>query len=154
MAVELKLTHVQGDRRLYALEGVGTLRLNGWGSRTATAEAGGQSWRIVRRGTLRRVTEIADAAGTPVGEFSERRGRRACLLRWGDRELTLQRASRWRQHYELADGGRELAVLDGKGWGRRPVKVTLEQPGAVEPGLLLFAAFVVRGLAQDAAAAA
>jgi hypothetical protein len=27
-------------------------------------------------------------------------------------------------------------------------------PGAIEPGLLLFAAFIVRGLAEDAGAAA
>ena len=44
----------------------------------------------------------------------------------------------------------ELAVFDGKGWGRRPVEVVVEDSAAVEPGLLLFAAFVVRGLAEDA----
>jgi hypothetical protein len=47
-----------------------------------------------------------------------------------------------------------LAILDGKGWGQRPVKVTVDDAGAVEPGLLLFAAFVVRGLAEDAGASA
>jgi len=51
----------------------------------------------------------------------------------------------------VTGGDRELAVLDGKGWGSRPVKVTVVvEPDAVEPGLLLFAAFVVRGLARDA----
>jgi hypothetical protein len=54
----------------------------------------------------------------------------------------------------LADGERELAVLDGKSWGRRPVKVTVDDSDAVDPGLLLFAAFVVRGLAEDAGGAA
>ena len=49
---------------------------------------------------------------------------------------------------------RELAVLDGKGWGSRPVAVSVDDPAAVEAGLLLFAAFVVRGLAEDANAAA
>lgn len=34
------------------------------------------------------------------------------------------------------------------------VRITLDEPGAVEPGLLLFAAFVVRGLAEDAGSAA
>lgn len=52
------------------------------------------------------------------------------------------------------DGEQELALLDGKGWGRRPVEVTIDDPGAVESGLLLFAAFVVRGLAEDAGSAA
>jgi hypothetical protein len=47
-----------------------------------------------------------------------------------------------------------LAVLDAKSWGRTPVKVTVDDPGAVDPGLLLFAAFVVRGLAEDASSAA
>jgi hypothetical protein len=45
-------------------------------------------------------------------------------------------------------------VLDGRGWGRRPVKVSVDDPDALEPGLLLFAVFVVRGLAEDAGTAA
>jgi hypothetical protein len=45
-------------------------------------------------------------------------------------------------------------VLDGKGWGRRAVNVTVDTLDAVEPGLLLFAAFVVRSLAEDAHGAA
>jgi len=45
-------------------------------------------------------------------------------------------------------------ILDGKGWGRRPVKVTVDDAEALEPGLLLFAAFVVRGLAEDSGGAA
>jgi hypothetical protein len=74
---ELELNRTPDDRRVYALEGVGTLRLEGLASRTATAEAGGSSWRITRHGL-----------------------------------------------------------------------------GAIEPGLLQFAAFVVRGLAEDAGGAA
>jgi hypothetical protein len=34
------------------------------------------------------------------------------------------------------------------------VKVTIDDPNAVDPGLLLFATFVVRRLAEDAAAVA
>jgi hypothetical protein len=34
------------------------------------------------------------------------------------------------------------------------VKVTVDDPAALDPGLLLFAAFVVRGLAEDASSAA
>jgi hypothetical protein len=45
-------------------------------------------------------------------------------------------------------------LLDGKDWGRRPVKITIDDPDAVDAGLILFAAFVVRGLAEDAAASA
>jgi hypothetical protein len=71
-------------------------------------------------------------------------------LRWAGRELELRAASTWRARYALADRDRELAVLDGKSWGRRPVKITVDDLGALDPGLLLFAAFVVRGLAEDA----
>ena len=75
---------------------------------------------------------------------------RGGTLRWSDREFTLRPASSWRERYALADGDRGAAVLDGKGWGRRPVKVIVDDLGAVEPGLLLFAAFIVRGRAEDA----
>jgi len=152
--VDLELTRTPGDRRLYALEDVGTLRLEGWGSRRATAEAGGDSWHMARRGFWQRVIDATDASGAVAGEFEPRLMRRGGTLRWGDRELELRPASLWRQRYALADGDHELAVLDGKSWGRRPVKVTVEDPGAIEPGLLLFAAFVVRGLAEDASTAA
>ncbi len=80
--------------------------------------------------------------------------RRGGALRWGGRELALRPASRWRERYALVDGERELVLLDGKGWGKRPVTVTVDDPGAVELGLLLFAAFGVRGLAEDTNAAA
>jgi hypothetical protein len=65
------------------------------------------------------------------------------------RELTLRPSSAWRERYALAEDDRELATLEGKGWGRRPVKVTVGDGEVTEPGLLLFAAFVVRGLAED-----
>jgi hypothetical protein len=151
---DLELTRTPGDRRVYALEGVGTLRLEGWGSRRATAETGEDWWRIARRGFWQRIIDATDSAGAVAGEFEPRLVRRGGTLRWGDRELELRPASLWRERYALAEGERELVLLDGKGWGRRPVKVTVEDPGAIEPGLLLFAAFVVRGLAEDASAAA
>lgn len=150
---DLELKRAPGDRRLYALDGVGTLRL-GFASRTATAEADAASWRIGRRGFWRRAIEATDAAGVAVGEFEPRGLRRGGTLRWAGRALTLRPASHWRERYALADGDRELATFDGKGWGRRPVTITVDDPGAVEPGLMLFAAFVVRGLAEDAGAAA
>jgi hypothetical protein len=150
---DLELKRTPDDRRRYALEGVGTLRLEGFVSHAATAEAGGSSWRIARPGFWRRVIEATDAAGAAVGEFEPRGLRRGGRLRWAARELTLCPASHWRERYSLADGDRELVILDGKGWGRRPVTVTVDDPGAIEPGLLLFAAFVVRGLAGDAGGA-
>jgi hypothetical protein len=151
---DLRLTRTADDRRLYALESVGSLRFEGWTSRRATAEAAGDSWRFARRGFWGRGMEAVDAAGVAVGAFEPRTWRRGGTVRWDGRELTLRPASMWRERYALADGERELVILDGKGWGRRPVKVSVEDPGAIEPGLLLFAAFIVRGLADDAASAA
>ena len=151
---DLELTRTQEDRRLYSLEGVGTLRLQGLLSRSAIAEAEGQSWRFTTRGFLRRRVKASDASGTGMGEFEPRTLRRGGIVRWGGRELALRPSSSWRERYVLADGDRELALFDGKGWGRRPVKVTVDEPGSIEPGLLLLAAFVVRGLAEDAGAAA
>jgi hypothetical protein len=147
---DLELTRTEGDRRLYALEGVGTLRLQGLFSRSATAEADGASWEIVRSGFWPQRTEATDAAGTVVGEFEPlgllRRGGRCAGPAGSSNCARPARGAR----YALADRDRELAVLDGKSWGRRPVKITVDDLGALDPGLLLFAAFVVRGLAEDA----
>jgi hypothetical protein len=152
--VDLELTRTPSDRRLYVLEGVGTLRLECFGSRAAKSEADGRSWRLARRRFWERGIQATDPTGAVVGEFEPRTIRRGGALRWAGHELSLRPASAWRERYALADGDRELAFLDGKGWGRRPVKVSIDDPGAVEPELLLFATFVVRGLAEDAGAAA
>jgi hypothetical protein len=152
--VELELTRTPNDRRLYSLQGIGTLRLEGFGSRAATAEADGGSWRLARRRWWQGDIQATDATGTVVGEFEPRTIRRGGAIRWAGQELSLRPASAWRERYALAYGDRELALLDGRGWGQRPVKVSIDDPGAVEPGLLLFATFVVRGLAEDAGAAA
>ena len=150
---DLELTRTSGDRRLYALEGVGTLRLEGIASWKATVRTPTGSWRLARRGLTGRRVEAADLAGTVVGEFEARSIRRGGALRWDAQELALRPASSWRERYALADGDRELALLDVKGWGKRPVKVTVDDPQAIDPGLLLFAVFVTRALAEDAAGA-
>jgi hypothetical protein len=151
---ELELTRTPGDRRLYALEGIGTLRLLGWWSRAASAEADGRSWEFARNGLFRTIVTASDAAGSPVGEFRSNGLKRGGTVEWAGRELKLGAASMWRERYALSDGDRELAVIEGKGWGKRPVKVTVDDPGATDAGLLLFAAFVVRALAEDASSAA
>jgi hypothetical protein len=151
---DLELARTPDDHRVYALDGVGTLRVGGLWSRGATAAAADRSWQIDRTGFWKRGLQASDAAGSVVGEFKPSGMRRGGPLRWGERELALRPASAWRERYALADGERELALLDGKGWGKRPVKITVQDPAAVEPGLLLFAAFVVRGLAEDAAVVA
>ena len=151
---ELELERAPGDRRLYVLAGVGSIHFTGLFSRGATAEANGERWRLSRRGLFGRSAGALDEIGVTVGTFEPRSIRRGGEITWGGRQLTLRPASAWRERYALAEGETELALLDGKGWGRRPVAISVEDSAEVEPGLLLFAAFVVRGLAEDAGAMA
>jgi hypothetical protein len=150
--LELELTRSATDRRTYELAGVGSIRLPSIFARgPALATADGGSWRLERR-LWSRAAFATDDAGSVVGDFHARTFRRGGTLRWNRHELSLRPASAFRERYALADGEREVAVFDGKGWGRRPVKVRLEDE-SLEPGLVLFAAWIVRGLAEDAAGA-
>lgn len=159
---DLELTRVPGDRRLYELRGVGTLRLEASFSRSAAAEAGDQRWqitrrhprrfwppRIVRRGELIIVFQATDPSGVVAGEFHGHARVRDGKVRWGERDLELRPS---RRRFVLVDGALELelATIKGKGWGKRPVKLTTYDEAAVEPGLLLLAAFVVGALTEDA----
>jgi len=151
---DLELTRSREDRRLYELAGLGTLRLEGMFSRRATAEAGGVAWSLRRVGFWRTAIDATDAAGNVVGTFDPRALKRGGTLTWNARAFELRPASRWKDRYALAEADREIAVLDGRSWGRRPVTITVDDPGAVDAGLLLFAAYVVRSLAEDSASAA
>ena len=152
--VDLELKRVPGERRLFELAGVGTLRLRGMVSRAAVATADGATWGMGRPGFWSRDISAVDAAGATVGTFRPRALRRGGTLVWAGRELSLRPASQWRERYALASGEQELAVFEGKGWGSSPVKVRLDDGAAVDPALLLFTAFIVRGLAEDASGAA
>jgi hypothetical protein len=151
---ELELTRSRDDRRLYEIVGVGTLRFEGLFSRRATAEAGAAAWSFARRGVWQTTIEAFDVTGAVVGSFAARSVRRGGSLRWGDRDFELRPASMWTERYALGDHERELAVLDARSWGKRPVMITVDEPSLVEAGLLLFAAFAVRQLAEDASATA
>jgi hypothetical protein len=151
---ELALTRSPGDRRRFDLQGYGTLRLGGWASRWASAEAGERRWGFARRGVWRSRIEATDPAGTLGGRFEGRSLKRGGALRWEEHEYLLTPDSRWKERYALLDGERRLAVLEGQGWGKRPVRVDVDDVTETDPGLLLFTAFVVRALAEDASAAA
>jgi hypothetical protein len=72
--IELELTRVPKDRRLYRLEGIGTVRLTGWFGRTGSAEADdGASWHFTRRGLWNRVIEATDATGRSGGRVHAER---------------------------------------------------------------------------------
>jgi hypothetical protein len=151
---DIELTRIPGDRRCYALDDVGTLRLEGLLMRTATATAGAETWRFARRGFWQRAIEASDAAGETVGAFAPRDIRRGGRLRWRKTDYTLRPHSSWRERYVLGHGNRELALVEASGWwgwgARRPVRMNVDDLAATDPGLLLFTAFVVRALADAA----
>jgi hypothetical protein len=151
---ELELTRSKDDRRLYTLGAMGSLRLEGFMSRRATATSAGHTWHIGRSGFFGRTIEAHAGADTPVGRFDPRSIRRGGELTWNGRAFGLRPASSWKERYALVAGEVEVAVIEGKSWGRKPVKVEIVRPEGIEPGLLLFAAFVVRSLAEDASSAA
>jgi hypothetical protein len=133
---EFALTRAPGDRRLYVLANIGTVRLpEGWRSPRGRVEGNGRTWEIARG-------QAIDETGTIVGSFQAKIFRSGGILRWIDRELKLRRVMSWRPRYVLADGEQELAVFERKVWARRRVKVTVDAP-ALDPGLMLFAAYVV-----------
>lgn len=150
---ELELIRILGERRLYALEGVGTLRITRWTWRAATVEVDPLSWQIARRGIFRPVIQAVAASGAVVGTFKGDTLRGGGTLQWANRSLTLRRDSLWRQRYAIVDGDRQLVVFKGKGWGKHPVKVSVDDLAAIDPGALLFAVFVVLALARDALSA-
>jgi hypothetical protein len=152
--VELELTRAPDDRRLYSLGDLGILRLEGFFSRGATASTDGRSWHISRHGFWQREIQAVDPAGTVVGEFVPRGLRRGGTITWAGRQFTLHPAGPLRERYVLAADERDLALIEGKSWGKKPVQVKLVEDDPPVPGLLLFAAFVVRQLAVNAANAA
>jgi hypothetical protein len=149
--IDLQLTRSAGDRRLYALGDLGTLRLEGLMKRSATAEAGERRWLLARSGVFKTAIVATDAAGTVAGEFGARTFKRGGALTWNGRELTLEPDSFWKQRYALLDGDRTLATIEGRTWGRRPIDIAADDE--LDPGLLLFASYVVRCLAEDAQSA-
>ena len=119
---ELELTRSRNDRRLYELGALGSLRLEGFLSRRATATAAGVTWQIGRFGFFGRSVYALVAGNGVVGEFDPRAIRRGGELRWNGQLYELRPASRWRERYALAVGDTEVAVFDGKSWGRRRIR--------------------------------
>jgi hypothetical protein len=110
-AIEYELVRVPGDRRLYELGNLGTLRRRGLLMRGASAEAGGRSWRFARRGLLGRTLRATDEGGAAVGSFTPRAIRRGGALDWQQRRYEIRPDSSWRERYLLAEGERPLALL-------------------------------------------
>jgi hypothetical protein len=154
---ELELIRTREDRRLYALPGVGNLRVGGWLSRSVEASTGGESYIFEKRGILGRVFTAVDVAGgAQVAEFRPRSIRRGGTIVWRTNEWELRPAALLSERYALARPGDavEVATVEGVGWGRRPVRVATGDATAIAPGLLLFVVFAVRVLAEDTSASA
>jgi hypothetical protein len=122
----VQLTPIPGGRRLYALECVGTLRLLGRASRTATAEGGGRAWQFTYRGMWQRVIQAADAAGSVVGEYTARERQLGGMLQWFGRELALRPDSLSGDRYALLENDRRIATIENRGWGKRPVNIRVD----------------------------
>jgi hypothetical protein len=143
----MQLVRDAADGDLWVLDGVGTLRRTGRVSRAATAEAGGARWQIVRHGWVRPGFAATDAAtGAVVGELPGQWLGRGERLRWSDRDLVLRGAGG--DGHALFDGERRLAAMTPRRAGKRRLDVVVDDPG-VEPGLLLFMAFVVQAYSDD-----
>jgi hypothetical protein len=153
----LQLTRSTDDQRLYALEDLGTLRLDspdGQRSRLATAAAGDRRWHLAHVGPFMNTIHAVDTSGAVVGRYDDAGLRDGGALRWSRRALALRCASRWKDRYALLDGDVEIAMIWARTWGLRPARVVGDELTALDPGLLLFATFVVRVLAEDSASAA
>jgi len=136
------------DGSRWLLPGVGVLRRTGRVSRAATAEAGGRTWTIARRGLVRPGFTAADETGAVVGARRDGLTGRGEDLRWAGRRLTLRPDGDSGGHV-LCDGGRRLARMASVEQGRRPLAVVIDDP-ATDAGLLLFVAFIVQAYSDDA----
>ena len=140
------------DRGSYTLDGVGALAWRA--SRAGGDDRGrGRTWQAARRG-FGVICRRHRRRGALVAEFERQRVRSGGTLRDGASEREIAPASTWKQRYALRDGERELALLGAKGWGERPVRVTVDDPAAVDPHVLLLAAFLTRRWPRRPAAAA
>jgi hypothetical protein len=139
----LELARSPEDPRLYVLPGVGELRTGGLltGGRVE-ATAGGRTYTFATRGRVRRVPTATDAFGEEVGQRSGSES-----LVWRSTPWDLRPSFEGPvAFYALARPGeeREVARLLPTGWGKRPVPIVVDDSARLDPGLVLFAIFVMR----------
>jgi hypothetical protein len=150
--MDIELIRAVDDRRTYELGTLGSLRLNGWFMRSATARAGGDSFLFERTGWWSAAVDAKGDGGQTIGTFQPRPLRRGGALTWDGKGYDLRPVTPLRERYELVRGERELAAVEARGWwgwgSRRPLKMTLPDGVTMDPGLLLFVAYVVRALAD------
>lgn len=156
---EVELRRSARDRRLFEAEGVGWLRHDRWLSHRGEGGSVGSAaaeWSFEPRGwTGGRAEALDRRSGLPIGGYR----RTAAFsqdgeVTWAGRVHELGRASRWRSRFRLADGPATLLELDVRGHGSRPVTLRVDPALDGEPGLVLFACWLGRLFAAQAAAGA
>jgi hypothetical protein len=148
---QLELRRLPGERSVYQLGDVGTVRRHWTGWRSAVAEAGDRRWTFTASGIWRSRLRATDQLGAVVGEYLPRAFRAGGTVQWYGRELTLRSASIWRRRLVLSDAGRDIVTIDARSGGRRPVTMTVRDPQA-DAGLLLFTAVLAAEAARRRAA--
>ena len=138
------------DHRRYILGDLGSLRLNGFFMRSATAETDLDSFTIERA----RWTTSSVVARGPLGEmgaFHARTLGAGGRLTWLEGEYTVRREQPLGETYALMHDDRRLALATARGWWGWGVKrpLTMQVYDASDKALLLLLAFVVRTLANQ-----
>ena len=111
----------------------------------------GTEWKL-ERAAMSQKAKALDATGGEAATF-EPKGvfKRGGELRTGGHSYELRPASNWKTRYAIAEGERELATLETKGWSQHRVAISLEAD--VPSEVLLMACWLVRSFADDSAAA-
>jgi hypothetical protein len=150
--MEVELTRSADDRRRYELAGYGAERWAGRLSSAAELEArDARTYAATFRGWTRQAARVVDAAGNEVGGYRGASWRsHDGAVTWRSVAYEVRKESAWRNHYSLRLLEGPVLRLEARLWGRRPVKVSLVEPG-LEPGLVLFAVWLVQTfVSQDA----
>ncbi len=151
---ELPLTRSTDDRRRFEIDGVGALRRFGLFARGAELRTvTGRTLRARPRGWPGRRSEATDEAGGVVGEFELAwRMRRSGTLTWQGLPHQVTTESSWRNRYLLSRDDRPLLSVRCRGWGRTPATLTVHDR-SLDPGLVLFTAWLVQQFVESDAAA-
>jgi hypothetical protein len=155
MAVELELKRWFDDRRRFDLDGVGSIRRGGWWSRRAgLLPVQAPPLTAAPQGLMGRAAIVTTADGVTVGRFAQKGVlSHGGELVWRDRQLRVRSEALLTNRYSISDGDTALLEVRATGWGRTPARVSLSGEAA-DPGLVLFALWVVQDfIAQDSASA-
>jgi hypothetical protein len=142
----LALTRSPEDRKLYVLPGVGELRVARWPGKAVEATAGGRTYTFAPRGQEHRVPTATDAFGAEVGHQHG-----SWSLIWRSAKWDLDFMPDISGSYALRRRGeeREVAYLALTGWGKRPVPIVLDDDARLDPGLVLFAMYLMNRFAEE-----